>query len=159
MRILETIAGVKIIEAQNGWVSFISRLNIDSDGGTNPDGDKFYQPDTTLHFKGKAINADKVPYVVVPPVVCKKTKGVVLGSLCYVTHLGTNVMTRAVVADIGPASKVGEGSPELARRLGLDPNANFGGTSASVIGFEIVVGTPAKIDDVNYDLQSYGGKT
>lgn len=159
MRILDTIAGVKLIEHQNSWVSFISRLNIDNDGsGGNDDGDRFYQPDTSLHFKGKPLNAQKVSFIAVPPVICKKTKAIVLGSLVYVTHLGTGKVVSAVVGDIGPKDRVGEGSSALARALGLSGNANTGGTSATTIGFEIVVGVAAELDGTLFELQSYGGK-
>lgn len=166
MRILDTIAGVKIYEHTSlliaarsiQVVSFVSLLRIDNDGsGGNPDKDKFHQDDTSLHFEGKAINAEKVPGIVVPPSVCRKTKGIVLGSLCYVSNFNNGAIEPAVVFDIGPKDKIGEGTPELADRLGLPRSANSGGTSAMAIGFEILVGVPAVIDGIAYELQSYGG--
>jgi hypothetical protein len=72
----------------------------------------------------------------------------------------TNIVTRdwcdAVVGDIGPRSKTGEISPECARRIGLSPNANHGGTSEKIIVYSIEVGEPAVVDGVTYNLQSYG---
>lgn len=155
MRVIDTIAGVKILELHNSWIAYISRLAIDSDGGPNVDKDPYWQRDTSLRIKGKSVNAQTVPYIVVPPIICTKTKGTVLGSMAYVTNLNTGKVIEAVVADIGPKDKIGEGSSELARRLGLDGNSNHGGTSAMVIGFEIMVGVNARIDGLIYDLQSY----
>lgn len=130
-------------------------LDIDCDGsGGNPHGDKCFQPDTRLHYRGLPLHAEAVPYLVVPPVVLAKTKGKVLGSLVRCTNIRNGKSALAVVGDSGPSTKTGEGSPRLAELLGLDPNPNHGGTDELIIKCVVYVGTPAVIDGVTYDLQS-----
>lgn len=161
-RLLATLTGegftAPIYELSNLAVFFVGDMDIDCDGsGGNPDHDPYFQADTSLHYHGKALNAYEVPYVVVPPVVAQRTKGIVLGARALVTHLETGKQAVAVVGDIGPSNKVGEGSPALAKLLGLDPNPNHGGTERPVIAYEIFPGVAAEVNGVLYDLQSYGG--
>lgn len=141
-------------------VTFVGDMDIDCDGsGGNPHHDPCFQDDTTLHFparpnpNGKALHAEAVPFVVVPPIVCKATRGKVLGSLCEVTYKGKTV--EAVVGDIGPSKKVGEGSPRLAELLGIDGNPNHGGTDEFAVTYKVHVGIPAKIDGITYELQPF----
>lgn len=154
-RILATIQGQDIHhEISNGYetVEFTGDMDIDCDGtGGNPFHDPCFQPDTRYHFQGKALHAEKVPYMVVPPIVIKGTVGIVLGALCEVTYRGKTAL--AVVGDSGPTRKVGEGSPRLAELLGINPNPNHGGTDDFAVHYKIHVGVPAVIDGVHYTLQ------
>ncbi len=135
-------------------VTFTADMDIDCDGtGGNPFHDPYFQPDTRLHSHGKALHAEVVPYAVVPPIVLQKTKGKVLGSMCYCTNIQNKKQAASVVGDSGPTRKIGEGSPALAERLGLSGNPNHGGTSDKIIRYEIHVGQRAVIDGVTYDLQ------
>jgi hypothetical protein len=59
----------------------------------------------------------------------------------------------AICGEIGPEDKLGEASCELARRVGLNPNPNYGGTEDKVITYIIYVGIPAVVDGVAYKLQ------
>ena len=137
-------------------VEFLADMDIDNDGsGGNPDNDPYHQNDTTLHRDGKALNAYEEPFVVVPPVICKKTNGLVLGSLCLVENTRTNSFCFAVVGDIGPMRKVGEGSPACAKQVGVNPNPVSGGESDKIIRYTIFVGVPAVIGGRRYVLQSY----
>lgn len=158
--ILETIQGAEITlltDEATGQeiVDFVADMDVDCDGsGGNPHHDPCFQPDTRLHFQGKALHAETVPYVVVPPVVLRRTRGKVLGSACEVTNTLNGKSTVAVVGDSGPTRKIGEGSPALCEALGLDPNPNHGGTSDRIIRYRIYVGRPAVVNGVTYDLQS-----
>lgn len=138
-------------------VSFTSDADIDCDGsGGNPDHDPYFQPDTSLHGPdGRALNAYEVPFIVVPPLVCQRTRGKVLGSLAHVVNTQNQRWTNAVVGDLGPTKKTGEVSVECARRLGLNSNPNWGGTSMRIISYVIHVGCAALIDGVQYQLKSY----
>ena len=161
MRPLGTIGSVEIyIDEIDGreFVNFVSDADIDCDGsGGNPDNDPYFQPDTTLHGPdGKPLNAYKVPFIVVPPLICEKTRGKVLGSYAYVLNIDNQQFCKAVVGDIGPRAKTGELSPECARRIWLNPNANYGGTDERIVSYTIYVNAPAFIDGVQYKLQSYG---
>lgn len=157
--ILDTIQGCEIVlfrDEVTGLeiVEFVADMDIDCDGlGGNSHGDPYFQPDTRLHFEGKALVAEDVPYVVVPPVILAKTKGVALGSLCVCTNTRSGASYNAVVGDSGPTRKIGEGSPALATRLQLDPNPNHGGTSDHIIRYRIYVGQPARVDGITYTLQ------
>ena len=158
--ILGTIqtANVYLTVDSNGAevVDFLADFDIDGDGsGGNPHHDPCFQPDTTLHHAGQALNAERVPFVVVPPLVCQRTRGMVLGCLAVVTYRGRRA--EAVVGDLGPAKKVGEGSPELARRLRIDPNPNHGGTDEFAVHYTIYVDVPAVIDGVTYQLRPLRG--
>ena len=133
-------------------VRFTADMDIDCDGsGGNPNNDPYFQPDTRLHFRGRPLHAELIPYIVVPPIILAKTKGKVLGSSCLVSRGKRSCF--AVVGDSGPRAKVGEGSPALARALGLNDNPNHGGTSEFEITYEIEVGKPAVVS-VTFDLQS-----
>jgi Fungal chitosanase of glycosyl hydrolase group 75 len=144
-------------DAGDELVIFRADADIDCDGsGGNPDGDKYFQPDTTLHRDGFALNAYDEAFVVVPPVVCKKTKGKVLGALCLVENTLTLQMCFAVVGDIGPTFKVGELSPAAAKQIGVNPNPVTGGESRNIIRYTIFVGVPAVVGAFKYQLQSYG---
>ena len=163
-RILAIIQGQQIVHEidadENETVTFFGDMDIDCDGiGGNPFKDPYFQADTTLHYParpckcGKPLWAEKVPFVVVPPIVVKGTRGIVMGSLCEVTYKGKTV--QAVVGDSGPTKKVGEGSPRLAELLGINPNPNHGGTDEFVVKYKVHVGVPAAIDGIKYELQAY----
>ncbi|HEU5239332.1 MAG TPA: hypothetical protein VFU37_19535 [Pyrinomonadaceae bacterium] len=154
--IVQGVAIEAIISASGSeTVHFVADADIDADGsGGNPDHDPCFQPNTTLHGPdGRALNAYQVPFVVVPPLVCQKTRGMVLGSECLVTHTLTRRQVLCVVGDLGPTSKIGELSVAAARAIGVPPNPVTGGESRKVIDYEIRVGKPAVINGVRYTLK------
>lgn len=157
---IATIQGVDVqlfVDEVTGGeiVRFIADADIDCDGsGGNPLHDPCFQPDTRYHHNGQALHAEKVPYVVVPPVVLAKTKGRVLGSVCYLRNLENKKTCVAVVGDSGPTKKIGELSPAAAELLGLSGNPNYGGTSDYIIEYQIEVGVSAVIDNVRYETQA-----
>jgi hypothetical protein len=159
MRILDTIQGQPIIETDDrDRVLFIANADVDCDGsGGNPDHDPDFQPDTSLHFEGRALNPYKERYIVVPPAVVLKTRGTILGCFAQVTNLRTGVVVTAVVGDLGPTRKIGEVSVACAKALGLNPSPIDGGTDAMIIGYEIFPSESANIDGISYDLQPYRG--
>ena len=152
-RLLKILDNGSIVFCVDDAIRFIGDMDIDSDGGPNVDHDPCWQPDTTLHFNGHAINSQIVPYVVAPIGLFEKVKGIGLGCKCVVTHLKNKLSCDAVCADLGPATKDGEGSAALARRLGVNPNSRTGGEDRPVVFYELYVGIPAIIDGVTYDLQ------
>lgn len=157
-RILDTIQGADIVLETDDItgkeiVRFKADMDVDCDGsGGNPFHDKYFQPDTRLHFKGRPLHAEVIPYVVVPPIIILDTARIVMGSHCIVTNTKNGKKCPAVVGDSGPLRKVGEGSPALCEALGLDPNPNHGGTSDFIIEYEIFVGQPAVVC-IEFDLQ------
>lgn len=145
-------------------VYFIADADIDRDGSqvTHPNTpgtewyDPFFEPDTTLHGpNGTALDPFRVPFVVVPPLICENTKGVVLGSECLLTNTLNGRQVLCVVGDIGPHRKIGEISPDAAVAIGVNPNPRHGGESRHVIDYEIHVGKAALIDGVQYQLKHW----
>jgi hypothetical protein len=152
-KIIGTIQGCDVIEGDDGSVHFLADADIDCDGGSNPHHDPCWQPDTSLHFDGRAIDAESVPYIVVPPLIRDGVSGIVLGCIARVTNSRTGQSTEAVVGDIGPHKKIGEISSECARRIGVNDNPNTGGEEDHVISYTLWPGSPAVVDGVTYELQ------
>lgn len=74
------------------------------------------------------VDSATIPYIVVPHELLKQ--GVQLGDLCVVEYRGA--VAGAIVADVGPEGKLGEGSIALAQALGIPSSPKNGGTSFSV---------------------------
>jgi hypothetical protein len=79
---------------------------------------------TWYHHPGKAlsdpaayVDAETVPYIVVPPLIVQRTAGVVRGCKARVTWRNKSV--DCVVADRGPSDRIGELSIAAARDLGM----------------------------------------
>lgn len=93
------------------------------------------------------VDSSRVPYLAIPPEVLRL--GIKLGDVAHVAY--RNFTSPAVVADVGPRGKIGEGSIALAHALGLDPSPRHGGTAA---GVECVVfcgstrSWPRTLDDI-----------
>jgi hypothetical protein len=150
-----TIAGVDVIEHDDGSVSWLAGMQIDSDGAPgNPGNDPCWQSDTTLHHNGDAINSNTVPFIVVPPAIIQGVKGIVLGCQADAHHIETGKGTSAVVADVGPHKKIGEASMECARRCGVNESPTRGGTDRKFILYTIWPGKPAQVDGITYNLKS-----
>jgi len=87
------------------------------------------------------VDAETVPYIVVPPVIRNKTAGVVLGCKARVTFRGKSV--DCVVADVGPSNKIGELSIAAARAVGLPSSPRSGGTEKPEVLYELFPGVAA----------------
>jgi hypothetical protein len=98
----------------------------------------FYVSTTSLFDASKRItdpqryvDASRVPYVVIPPLL-RKRGWVQLGDMAIVVDLATGREAYAIIADIGPSDKLGEGSLALAAALGLNKDAKHGGPVADL---------------------------
>jgi len=87
------------------------------------------------------VDAETVPYMVVPPLVVQRTAGIVRGCKARVTWRGRSV--DCVVADRGPVNRIGEVSIAAARALGLNPSPRNGGTEAVEVQYELWPGIAA----------------
>ena len=85
------------------------------------------------------VASSEVPYLAVAPELLKL--GVNLGDLARVTYEGRSAF--ALVADVGPAGRLGEGSILLAQRLGIPSSARSGGVRGGV-RYEVVLGSGRK---------------
>ena len=153
MKLIGTIENRAITVNADDAVSRVAKAAIDCDGSDNRHNDPYWQSDTTLIHNGKPIDAESVPYIVVPPLIRNGVPGVVMGCQARITHTHTRKSCLAVVADVGPRAKIGELSCEAARRIGLDGNPNHGGTDDPIVLYEIFPGQAAIVDGVTYDLQ------
>lgn len=142
-------------------VEFTAEADIDRDGQPSPPNsgpyyDPDFQPDTFLHGPdGRPLSAYQVPYIVVPPLICQRTRGLVMGALCRVENITNGMSCDSVVGDIGPHDKLGEISPKCAMEVGVNPNPEHGGTHAHIIHYTIYVGKPAVINGVPYQLKHF----
>ena len=157
MKRVATIDGELIVEHDDGTVTFRAKAAIDCDGsGGNPWNDPYFQDDTSLHHDGKALNAETVPFIVLPPSVILGVDPIVLGCKARVWNLMNGKKIEAVVGDVGPKTKIGEVSVECARRLGIPESPISGGVDDHIIFFRVWPGVPAKVDGVKYAMQPYG---
>jgi hypothetical protein len=87
------------------------------------------------------VDAETVPYIVVPQLIIQKTAGIVRGCKGRVTRGDKSV--DCVVADKGPANKIGELSIAAARAIGLNPSPRHGGTERAELLYELWPGIAA----------------
>jgi len=101
------------------------------------------------------VDASTVPYVVMPPELRQMMVGV--GDVAIVSY--GSMSCSAVVGDVGPHRKIGEGSAALAKALGINSDARHGGV-ASGVTFRIFaassLGWPRKQEDIVAQVESYG---
>lgn len=155
MKTLATIQGCEALLHGDGHCSMLADADIDCDGsGGNPDNDPYFQPGTTYHYQGKALNAYKVPFIVLPPSLIKGVAPVVLGCKARVLYRETGLIAYGIVGDVGPRTKVGELSVQMARRIGMPSNPNTGGTDDfRLCLYEWWPGQTVSIDGITYPLQ------
>ncbi|CAN5513410.1 hypothetical protein BH11CYA1_BH11CYA1_27440 [soil metagenome] len=127
----------KLVKTEDG-LYMRAKFDVDADGHPNvkkidPKNGSLH---TTLRYgddKG-SVNADTVPYVVLPKGQFKD-HGVKVGDLALVRNKENGNLTVAVFGDVGPKHKRGEGSMALARELGLNDNPRHGGTQSKNIEY------------------------
>ncbi|MFF3955113.1 glycoside hydrolase family 75 protein [Streptomyces sp. NPDC001890] len=133
----ETSATVPVC-GKNGAVFWKADMDIDCDGeitaACNEDTDPWFQNGTAFETSaGKPLNAEKLPYVVVPSVSSiwnYGDAGIKGGGVVAVIH--DNKVEYAVVGDTGPNKIIGEASYATAKALGIDPDPETGGAESGV---------------------------
>ena len=155
MKIIATLQGCEILLHNDGHISFLADCDIDCDGsGGNPEGDPYFQPDTTLHHEGKALDAYKVPFIVVPPAIVYGVPQLVMGCQARLHYRETGQSVMCVVGDLGPRLKVGEASVRAARRVGMPSSPITGGCGDfRLCLFELWPGKAALAEGIQYNLQ------
>ncbi|MFI0154117.1 glycoside hydrolase family 75 protein [Streptomyces lydicus] len=133
----ETSATVPVC-GKNGAVFWKADMDVDCDGQAtskcNADTDPWYQDDTAFHqSNGKPLNAEKLPYVVVPSssgIWNYASAGIKGGGVVAVIY--NNQVEYAVVGDTGPDKIIGEASYAAAKGLGINPDPENGGADSGV---------------------------
>lgn len=152
---LLTIAGIQVWQTIERKLQWTAGAMIDSDGAPgNPHHDPDWQADTSLTWQGKPVNALDVPYIVVPPAIIRAVRGIVLGCQGWVENIRTGALTPAVVADVGPRTKLGELSVRAAELLGIPSHARKGGTKEKIIRYTIAPGVAAVVNGHAYTLKA-----
>jgi hypothetical protein len=137
--------GGKVVCAHS-WARSIVILGPDNQPKIFPGG--IIASTTWYRHPGKAagdpaayVDAETVPYIVVPPIIVQETAGVVRGCRARITYKGNTV--DCVVADRGPSNKIGELSIAAARSVGIPSSPRSGGTSLPEVHYELWPGVPA----------------
>ena len=117
------LTSISKVFAADGTAAFLtlSDLDLDTDGVKDPDihYESTHQSATSLDPKGEWLNSNQLNYIVLPGGFNERHgKLVGIGTLATVIYSGR--IAHAVVADIGPKAKFGEGSISLHRALGFE---------------------------------------
>jgi len=108
------------------------------------------------------VDSNTIPYIVLNSLAMKNS-GAKLGDFAYVEY--NTKSSFAIVADVGPSGKIGEGSIALAKALGITSNPKAGGVSKGV-KFVVFPGsgngkprTLSEIHDLGDDaFENWGGE-
>jgi hypothetical protein len=139
------IVNGKVICAED-WARQIVILGLDHEPKVFPGGiiasKTWYRHlDKAVDDPTAYVDAETVPYIVVPPLIRDRTVGVVRGCKARVTRGDSTV--DCVVADLGPRKKIGELSIAAARAIGLNPSPRNGGTDEPELFYELWPGIVA----------------
>ncbi len=128
----------KLVNTEHG-LYMRAKMAVDADGSPRARqiDPKYGNTKTSMRYdddKARSVNAEEVPYVVLPKGQYK-AHGVQVGDMALVRNKENGKMAVAVFGDVGPKAKRGEGSMALARDLGLNPSPRHGGTEESKIEY------------------------
>jgi hypothetical protein len=120
----------KMQKTPSGALAWKGKMDVDCDGAPtcksiDPDG----QATTSHTYQGKALDASKMNYMVLPGGLAKQM-GLQLGDVAAVSYNGKTAY--AIYGDVGPKNKAGEASMHLAQQLGIPSSPTKGGTSSGV---------------------------
>lgn len=87
------------------------------------------------------MDSESIPFFVLPG---KHSNGAKSGDvgLCYNTKTGDNCY--GIYADVGPSTKIGEGSMRMAEALKINSNPKTGGTESRIVVYLVFPGSVAK---------------
>ena len=142
--------GMKIVNGKvicaKSWARSIVILGSDNEPEVFPGGiiasmTWYHHPGKLLSDPTAYVDSETVPYIVVPSIIIQRTAGIVCGCKAQVTWEGRSV--ECVVADRGPANKIGELSIAAARAVGLPSSPRNGGTERPEVLYELWPGIAA----------------
>lgn len=142
--------GMKIVHGKvicaRSWARSIVILDVDNEPKIFPGGiiasmTWYRHPGKLQSDPAAYVDSETVPYIVVPQLIVQRTSGIVRGCKARVTWRGHSV--ECVVADKGPARKIGELSIAAARAIGLPSSPRHGGTQNPEVQYELWPGVAA----------------
>jgi hypothetical protein len=156
-QLIGTIEGCAIYAVEKFGVlrvEWVAKMAVCCDGmPENTYDDPHWQAGTAYWNGGKFVNADLVPYIVVPPMIIESVVPVVKGCQGVIVNLKNGLSTPAGMFEVGPDDKLGEASCEGAGRVGLSRSPINGGTDEHTILYAIWPGIAAIVDNIHYKLQ------
>ncbi len=99
------------------------------------------------------LDAEQVPFVVIPGIVARQCAGVALGCLVVVTNIKTGDRENGVCGDTGPSSSMGEAAMKMVSMLGYNNSPRDGGCSDQIFRYTFYPGQAAP----GYELQRLDG--
>jgi Fungal chitosanase of glycosyl hydrolase group 75 len=102
------------------------------------------------------VDSSTIAYVVVPALLLARA-GVRLGDFAVVRNRRNGKIAHAIVADTGPAGKIGEGSIALARTLGIPPSPKHGGQDGNVV-YVVFPGSGNRRPRPQKDIEEHAGR-
>jgi Fungal chitosanase of glycosyl hydrolase group 75 len=141
-----TIANGKVVCAKE-WARDIVILDDDDepkvfDGGIIASMTWYRDPTKSPNDPRAYVDAETVPYIVVPPIIISATQGIVRGCKGRVTY--NDLSVECVVADQGPRNKIGELSIAAARAVGIPSSPRVGGSNEPNVYYELWPGIAAE---------------
>jgi len=154
-----------LYQLPGGVLFWESKMALDADGSTTRsvlDSSSGSAPETSLMFKrlngrdAKPVNAEIVPYFVLPQHDFIRNLGIPLGALGVIIY--RDKITGAIFADEGPTMKIGEASIRVHELL-LDPPAPWKGNPANKILRDVSVESGVLyfvFPNSVFDINAYG---
>jgi hypothetical protein len=142
--------GMKMLSGKvictKSWARDIVLLDTDNEPKVFPGGiiastTWYTVPGKSRNDPAAYVDAETVPYIVVPPLIIQKTVGAVRGCKARVAWKGRTV--DCVVADKCPRDKIGEVSIAAARAVGMPSSPREGGTERAEVLYELWPGQAA----------------
>lgn len=142
------------------WVGIATRNGVPYIQDQNEPAPGYYVSTTAYQLKqfhvsspDRYLDSEKIPYFVLPPQIILAVPEIVLGSKFWATNLENEKFTDGIIGDVGPNSKLGEGSMFLADpKLGINNDPKNGGETNKIIKVTVMLGSQW---DKNYPLQHY----
>jgi hypothetical protein len=107
------------------------------------------------------VDSSEIPYIVLPG---NHSAGAKLGDFAVVFNHKNGKIANAIYADVGPSSKIGEGSIALAKALEIPSSPKTGGVAKDVMYIVFPCsgnGKPRSLDDINEEatqhFKNWGG--
>jgi hypothetical protein len=149
--------GGKVVGVQDWWKDIV--YEKDGQPFVLPNGVVPSKTAYTLDPKGRPedqLDSETIPYIVLPPFCVTGVKGIVKGCRALASYKKKRV--ECVVGDIGPRTKVGEGSIELCRQLGIRSSPRNGGLETPEVIYEWWPGQFGTVHGTLIPLMSASGK-